>query len=183
MVAGSLQAETAGGSIRAETVNGDVSAATSGGSIHLGKVGGSVDAETAGGSIYVGSAPGGVSAETAGGEIELENVSGAVKAANAAGSIRARFVGGHPLRNSLLETNSGTIVVWIPANLAVNVDATVDLAGSLSRIESEFADLIVRRESDGFGPATVTAAGPLNGGGPVLTIRNISGRIQIRKGQ
>ena len=177
-VDGKLQAETAGGSIRAEQVKGSVFAGTAGGSIHLGTVGGLINAETAGGSIHVASAPAGVHAEATGGRIRLENVAGAVWAASAAGGIDAVFLD-RPLKASFLETNAGSIVVWLPATLAVTIEATVDLAGNTNRIRSDFAVIRVQRVDQGFGPGGVTARGELNGGGPVLRIRNMSGRIQI----
>jgi hypothetical protein len=180
-VRGDLRAETAGGSIRAEKVGGDLIAATSGGSIHVGQVSGAVDAETAGGSIQVDSAPRGVRAETAGGGIELNNVGGRVVATSAAGPIRAYFVAGSPLGDSLLETTAGTIIVWLPATLAVRVDAVIDFASGSNRIQSEFDSITVQRSDGEFGPGRVVAEGEINGGGPVLRIRNTNGRIQIQR--
>lgn len=180
-VRGDLRAETAGGSIRADKVGGDLIAATSGGSIHVGEVSGAVDAETAGGSIHVANAPGGVRAETAGGGIELNNVAGTVIATSAAGPIRAYFVPGRPLGDSLLETTAGAIVVWLPATVAVRVDAVIDFASGSNRIQSEFESITVQRSEGGFGPGRVVAEGELNGGGPVLRIRNTNGRIQIQR--
>lgn len=180
-VRGDLRAETAGGSIRADKVGGDLIAATSGGSIHVGEVAGEVDAETAGGSIHVNSAPHGVRVETAGGGIELNNVAGTVIATSAAGPIRAYFVPGRPLGDSLLETTAGAIVVWLPATIAVRVDAAIDFASGSNRIQSEFDSITVQRSEAGFGPGRVVAVGDLNGGGPVLRLRNTNGRIQIQR--
>jgi len=180
-VRGDLRAETAGGNIVAERIGGNMIAATSGGSIHLGEVGGSVDAETAGGSISVDSAPQGVRAETAGGGIELNNVAGRVIATSAAGPIRAYFVAGRPMGDSLLETTAGTIIVLLPASVAVRVDAVIDFASGSNRIQSDF-DTITVQQSDGeFGPGRVVAEGVINGGGPLLRIRNTNGRIEIQK--
>jgi hypothetical protein len=61
------------------------------------------------------------------------------------------------------------------------VQAIVDLADNLRHIESEFDSISVSREGSRFGPSTVTAKGEIDGGGPLLRIRNTSGRIQIRK--
>ena len=182
-VKGTLQAETLAGSIRAEKVGGDFRAGTSGGSIEIGQVSGSVDADTAGGSINIGSAPSGVHVETAAGNIRLYDVAGAVRAATAAGSIQAHFLAGQPLKECRLETLGGQIVVFLPESLPITVEATVDLASRLNRIVSEFSDITVRRAGDTFGPGVVSAAGNLNGGGPVLNIHNTGGRIQIRKRQ
>jgi hypothetical protein len=180
-VKGTLRAETAGGGIVADGVGGDVIAGTSGGSVRLGDVKGAVRASTAGGSIHVTSAPSGVRAETAGGDIQLTDVAGVVMAASAAGSIRAQFLAGKRVEASTLETNAGTIVVWLSADVPLTVEAIVDLADNLRHIETEFDSISVTREGSRFGPSTVMAKGEIDGGGPLLKIRNTSGRIQIRK--
>jgi hypothetical protein len=180
-VRGDLRAETAGGNIVAEKIGGSMIAATSGGSIRVGEVAGIVDAETAGGSITVDSAPQGVRAETAGGGIELNNVAGRVVATSAAGPIHAYFVAGRPLSDSLLETTAGTILVLLPANVAVRVDAVIDFAGGSDRFRSDFDTITVQRNEEGFGPGRVVAEGVINGGGPLLRIRNTNGRIEIQK--
>jgi hypothetical protein len=180
-VRGDLRAETAGGSIRAEKIGGSMIAATSGGSIHLGEVGGSVDAETAGGSITVDSAPQGVRAETAGGGIELNSVGGKVIATSAAGPIRAYFVAGRPMGDSLLETTAGSIIVLLPANVALRIDAVIDFASGSNGFRSEFDSITVQHDEERFGAGRVVAEGEINGGGPLLRIRNTNGRIEIQK--
>ena len=180
-IGGTLHAETAGGGIEAEKVGGEVIAGTSGGSIRIGDAGGEVSAETAGGHIEVSRAPQGVEAETAGGHIRLTDVAGRVYAASAVGNIQAYFISSQPMRDSFLETTAGSIIVWLPADIHVVVDAMVDFARGVNRIESDFDAIRVSQERDSFGPGEVHASGALNGGGPVLTIRNTSGRIQIRR--
>ena len=180
-IGGFLRAETAGGDVTATRVEGRVIAGTSGGSISIGQAGGPVNAESAGGSIEIAFAPQGVRAETAGGRIRLNDVAGQVHAANATGDIQAFFLDGVPLRDSLLETNLGTIVVYLPPNARMAVEATVDFAKGLNRIESEFADIQVMQVGDTPGMTALRATGVLNGGGPLLRIRNTNGRIQIRK--
>ena len=81
----------------------------------------------------------------------------------------------------MLETNVGSIDVWLPADLKVTIDAIVELAGNPNRIQSDFSAIRVRRDEDSFGPASVTAEGVLNGGGPVLRILNTAGQIKIRR--
>jgi hypothetical protein len=181
VIGGFLRAETAGGDVSAMRVEGRVVAGTSGGSISIGQSGGPVNAESAGGSISVAFAPQGVRAETAAGRIVLQDVAGPVYAANAAGDIQAFFLDGPPLADSLLETNMGVIVVYLPSNARLAVEATVDLAKGLNRIQSDFADIQVMAVGDMPGTTAVRASGALNGGGPVLRIRNTSGRIEIRK--
>ena len=178
---GVLQADTLGGSIEVEEAAGRVFVGTNGGTIRIGRALGTVSASTAGGSIHVAEAPQGVRVETAAGDIRLEQVGGAVFAAGAAGDVRAFFAVGAALRDSLLETTGGSIVVYLPADLGVTIDASVDLAKSLNRIFSEFSAVAVRRSDGDFGPGAVTAAGEINGGGPLLQMRNIDGRIEIRR--
>ena len=180
-VRGTLRAETSGGNIGARRVGGALIAATSGGSIRLQEVAGMVRAETAGGSIHVTSAPAGLTVEAASGEIRLTDVAGAVVAANATGNIKAYFLAGHPLRNSLLETNIGNIEVWLPMDLKVTVMAIVELGGGKRLIQSDFNAIRVRDEGDEYGPGSVVAEGSINGGGPVLQIHNTTGRIKIRR--
>jgi hypothetical protein len=180
-IGGFLRAETAGGDVSAVRVDGRVTAGTSGGSISVGQAGGPVNAESAGGSIEIAFAPKGVRVETAGGRIRLNDVAGQVYAANATGDIQAFFLAGAPLADSLLETNLGTIVVYLPANARLAIEATVDFAKGLNRIESEFEAIQVVPVGDTPGMTSLHASGAINGGGPVLRIRNTNGRIQIRK--
>jgi len=179
-VDGKLRAETAGGNIRVRRVAQSVTAETSGGSIYLGQIRGSVSAETAGGSITIESAPGGVRAENASGSIQLMDVSGALRAATAAGNIVAQLMAGQPMADSTLETTAGTITVLIPEGLRLTIRASVDIASSVNRIRCDFPGISVRLE-EGYGPRTLVAEGALNGGGPVLRIRNTTGSIQIKR--
>ncbi len=177
---GSVRADSAGGGIEIGEAGGPVIAGTSGGSIHVGKAGGQVNAETAGGSIEVAAAPRGVRVETASGDIRLQDVAGQVYAAAAMGDIHAYFISSQPMRDSLLETNAGTIVIWLPADIRVNVEAIVEFAKNARKIESDFDAVRVSAE-DAAGFAGVKAVGAINGGGPVLRVRNTSGRIEIRR--
>lgn len=178
-VRGRLQAETVGGNIEANFVGGKISAATSGGSIVVvGEAGGEVTVDTAGGAIRVTRAPAGIHAETASGDIQLNDVAGRVYALSAAGNVQAYFISNRQMMDSLIETNAGSIVLFLPADMRVTVEAMVDFARNLQRIESDFPDIQVTR-GDSFGG--VQAVGQLNGGGPVLRVRNTSGRIYIRR--
>ena len=180
-VEGKLRAETAGGSIRVRRVSQGVRAGTAGGSIFLGQIGGPVTAETAGGTITIESASGGVRAENANGSIKLIDVSGAVRAATAAGNILAQLMASGKVGESLLETSMGNIVVLIPDSLRLTIRADIEVASSVNRIQCDFPGVQVRMADQGFGPRTVVAEGPINGGGPVLRIRNTTGTIQIKK--
>ena len=180
-VGGRLRAETAGGGIVAQRVGRGVIAGTAGGAIEIGEAGGLVHAETAGGRIEISSAPNGVRAEAASGGIRLQRVSGQIYAASLSGDIQAAFLSGRPLQDSLLEATSGNIIIYLPADLRVAIDAVVDFAHGRNTISSEFSGIRVIEAGGEFGSGEVRATGALNGGGPVLRLRNTSGRIQIRR--
>src|SRR5690606_2434505 len=99
-------------------------------------------------------------------------------ALSAAGNVQAYFISDRQMMDSLIETNAGSIILFLPADMRVTVEAMVDFARNLQRIESDFPDIQVTR-GDSFGG--VQAMGRLNGGGPVLRVRNTSGRIHIRR--
>src|SRR5437899_1697517 len=158
--------ETGGGSIEVKKCTGSVKATTGGGSIDLGDIGGPAEIETGGGSIRLGSAKGFVHADTGGGSIELNGVPGA-RAETGAGGIIAKFIASTGERtDSVLETSAGDITVFLAADLAITIRASVELANG-HQIRSDFSDIHVTTEGGEYGPKTVTAEGRLNGGGPV----------------
>lgn len=181
-VQGTLRAVTAGGDIEIEGATGDVLARTAGGRIRVGEGGGRIRAETAGGSIHIVGAAGAVEAETAGGEIELERIHAGVRAATAAGNILARLLGdGKLASDSLLRTSFGDIEVYLPAELAVTIEATIEMATG-NKIDTDFPLKIEGTSADfSFAAGPVRAFGDLNGGGQRLKIQTIGGDIVIRK--
>jgi hypothetical protein len=170
--------ETGGGSIDVRQCTGKLKVSTGGGGIELGDIGGPVDIETGGGSIRLASAKGYVQAETGGGSIELYGVPSA-RAETGAGGIVVKLVNtGAERHDSVLETSAGDITVYIAADVAINVRASVDLANG-HRIMSEFPDIHVRSEGD-WGTKTISADGALNGGGPMLKVRTTTGDIYFK---
>ena len=172
--------ETGGGSIVVGQCNGKVKVSTGGGSVDLSDVGGPAEIETGGGSIHLNSAKGHVHAETGGGGIELYGVPSA-HAETGAGGITVKLVNAGGERNdSDLETGAGDITVYIAADVAINVRASVDM-GNGHRITSDFGDIHIASEGDKWGPKTLTAEGKLNGGGPMLKVRTSSGDIIFKR--
>ncbi len=179
-VGGILRAETAGGDVVISSATGPVVAQTAGGQIQIGPAAGSVRAETAGGSIRLQGARGRVVAETAGGSIDLLEVQGGVKASTAAGRILAQWMGTKKTFGaSELETAMGDVYVYLPVDLALNIDAAIDAAAG-HRIVSDFPINIQGSEED-FAERTIRGRGALNGGGETLRIRTVSGNIEIRR--
>jgi len=104
-----------------------------------------------------------------------------VRAATAAGNILAQLMASGPVADSLLETSMGNITVLIPDSLRLTIRADVEVASSVNRIQCDFPGVQVRMEDSGPGPRALVAEGRINGGGPVLRIRNTTGTIQIKK--
>lgn len=172
--------ETGGGSVEVRECNGKVKVSTGGGSIDLSDVGGPAEIETGGGSIRLNSAKGHVHAETGGGGIELYGVPSA-RAETSAGGITVKLVNTGTERNdSDLETGAGDITVYIAADVAIDVRASVDM-GNGHRITSDFPDIHITSEGDKWGPKSLTAEGKLNGGGPVLKVHTTTGDINFRR--
>jgi DUF4097 and DUF4098 domain-containing protein YvlB len=172
--------ETGGGSIEVHQCTGKVKAETGGGSIDLGDIAGPADIETGGGSIHLTSAKGHVEAHTGGGGIELYGVPSARVETGAGGIVVKLVKTGAPPSDSLLETSAGDITVYIAADVAMSVRASVDL-GNGHRITSEFPDIHIASEGDKWGPRSLSAEGKLNGGGPVLKVRTATGDICFKR--
>lgn len=171
--------ETGGGSIEVRQCNGKVKVSTGGGSVDLSDIGGPAEIETGGGTIKLASAKGHVHAETGGGGIELFGVPSA-QAETGAGAITVKLMNtGGERHDSDLETGAGDITVFLAADVAVNVRASVDM-GSGHRITSEFPDIHISSEGDQWAK-TLNAEGKLNGGGPTVKVHTSSGDICFRR--
>jgi hypothetical protein len=171
--------EAGGGNVEIKHCVGRVKASTGGGSINLGDIGGPADVETGGGSIHLISARGRVGANSGAGSIELYGVPSA-RVETGAGGITVKFINTPAERSdSVLETSAGDIAVYIAADVALSVRASVDL-GNGHHITSEFPGIHVASEGDQWGPRTLNAEGNLNGGGPVLKVRTTTGNISFK---
>jgi len=191
---GEATLETGGGEIVVEQAGSAVSAVTGAGNIEVGRAGGLVVARTHGGIIRVSQAEGqvnaenaggliqvdsanGVRCESAGGGIKLRGISGQMRVAAAVGSILAELLSNRVLSDSYLSTHRGDIILLIPSNLAVTVEAMNESRGRAG-IVSEFREIRVRgSESD----PRIVATGALNGGGPLLRVSATDGTIYLRR--
>jgi TonB family protein len=204
MIGGRAELDTDGGNITVGHAGSFVNVRTGGGQIDFGEVRGSVHAQTGGGGIRIMYVAGPMEVESSGGSICLTRVAGAVQAATADGTITAWInpssgpdsgPGGgpnnlpgaasvHPATVQLagasqLASGNGDIVVFLPRNLAVNIDALVTKGGE-HHIEADPAlHLSFQTEkSNSAGP--VHAIGVLNGGGIPLKLRTSAGKIRLQ---
>jgi DUF4097 and DUF4098 domain-containing protein YvlB len=176
-----VSVETAGGSISVAECAGMLKATTAGGSLDIGRVGRGANLETAGGSIRLVSAGDVVKAVTSGGGIKLSRLPKGVYAETEAGPIEAEFVAKRgDFTDSKLITNAGDIVVYLPSDLGVTVRATIEVSNG-HRVVSDFDEVKVTNDNDGYGPRTVYGNGAINGGGPVLKLNTSNGNIYLRR--
>jgi hypothetical protein len=175
---GSVEADTGGGGVTIEQSSGDVKVSSNGGDIEVGESGGAVAVATGGGGIRVGSAKRGVRCETNAGPITLDGIQGSIRALTSAGSIRALLQGRLP-GDSDLQTWHGDVLVSLPESLPVTIQALVDNPVGQA-IQSEFPLTIVR-DTQSAGRPLETGEIRIGGGGPVLKLRTLGGRIVIRK--
>jgi len=192
-VDGEARMDTGGGNIFLERAGSRLIASTVGGRIMVGEVSGELEARTGGGGIRVWRVAGPARLESAGGSIVLAGVTSPVRASTASGSITARFA--RPVAAPLstprapeppraptlgeLESKGGNIVVYVPVDLAFNLDASVE-GGENFRIVVDPALSLVLKTNGLPGEGALRAEGPLAGGGPLLRLRANSGNILLR---
>lgn len=175
---GPVSAMTGGGNIQIQRALSLVTAHTSGGLVEVNQAMGMVRANTSGGAIQIGVANG-VKCESSAGTIELQSVRGALRASTAMGSILVNIHGAR-LEDSFLNTSAGDILVFLPSNLAVTVQAENDAAGALGKILSDFPEI---RTLSGIWSTgkPMQAGGALNGGGPMLKLSATGGIIYLKR--
>ena len=169
-IRGPIHGDTSGGGIQLADCDGSIKVDTSGGGIDSTGGSGTLRADTSGGSISVKRFAGPAHLDTSGGGIKVEDIGGAVEASTSGGSISARLRS--PLPGPVkLGTSGGGITVDAPADTAFDLDADTS-AGSVT------CDLPIaavgKKERDHL-------KGPVNGGGPKVSLDTSAGSIRVRK--
>src|SRR6266436_3093942 len=185
-IGGRAELDTAGGNIAVAQAGSFVSVRTGGGQIDFGEVRGSVHAQTGGGGIRVMYVSGPMELESSSGSICLTRVAGALQAATSGGTITAWInpdspAGGGNVRlagASQLASGNGDIIVFLPRNLAANIDATVTNGGE-PRTEADPA-LHLTMQAAANGSAPMHAIAVLNGGGALLKLKTTAGKIRLQ---
>jgi hypothetical protein len=179
-IGGAAHLFTGGGNVTLEHSGGELFAETSGGQIEVGEATGLVQARTGGGGIRVVRVSGPSDLHTVGGSIYLTQVDGAVNASTAAGGITAWFVMPPKSRgNCELQSSDGDIVVYLPRQLPVTIDAQIQMADEDRVIVDPAFPIKVSYDDSSNGLRTIRAEGSLNGGGEVLRLRAVKGNIRV----
>jgi TonB family protein len=186
-IGGRADLETDGGNITVGQAASFVSVRTGGGQIDFGEVHGSVHAETGGGGIRIMYVAGPMEVESSGGSICLTRVAGKVQAATGDGTITAWINPDMPSSGntvqlagaSQLSSRNGDIIVFLPRNLAANIEATV-ANGDERRIEADPALHLAFQTVPMNGQNQMRATTVLNGGGAPLKLRTAGGKIRLQ---
>jgi hypothetical protein len=171
---------TGGGNVSVEHSGSELMADTVGGQIEVGETAGIVRAKTGGGGIRVVRVSGPTDLQTSGGSIYLTQVDGAVKASTRAGGITAWFV--TPSRQPgqcELQSAEGDIVVYIPRQLPITIDAQVQSGDEHHVIFDPAFPLKISHDAAANGSEWVRAEGAFNGGGEVVHLRTVAGNIRL----
>jgi hypothetical protein len=178
-IGGLAHLSTGGGNISVEHSGSELVAETVGGQIEVGETAGLVKAKNGGGGIRVVRVSGPTNLETAGGSIYLTQVDSAVKASTSTGGITAWFVTPPKTPNQCeLQSGDGDIVVYIPRQLPVTIEAQVQ-SGDEHQVFFDPAFTTKFEKAEVTGNTSVRAQGLLNGGGEVIRLRTAGGNIKV----
>ena len=179
-IAGAGRLDTGGGNISLEHAGAGLVVSTGGGEIEVGEASGLIRARTGGGGIRVVRSTGPTELETGAGSVYLMQVQNAVRATTGAGGITAWFGPDAKLSSACrLAAGEGDIVVYLPKQLAITVDAQVELGGDHRVVVDPAFPLKVTYGEPDEGSQIVRAEGALNGGGETLILRTVSGNIKL----
>jgi TonB family protein len=187
---GHVRVDSVGGTAQLESGGGDISilkraagatAVTAGGRIYVGEAYGLFRARTGGGGIRVARVVGPTQFEASGGSIYLTRVEGPVRAVTTFGTITAWITPEGKLQgDSQLICGQGDIEVYIPRELALTIDATIESAAEHRILADPELPLKLTYETPVPGQRSVHAEANLNGGGQVLRLRTTAGNIRLR---
>lgn len=130
-VAGGVEASTGSGNVVAGGLAGGVDLHTGSGRVELQDVLGGARAETGSGSLTLRGIEGDLEAHSGSGGIQVEGADGQVRLDTGSGSVEYR---GTPAGECRFETGTGSVVLYLPADL----DARVDLETSSGTVDIQF---------------------------------------------
>lgn len=189
---GALALRTSGGSLRFEGLKGTVRGKTSGGSIRADHLRGDVELTTSGGSIAVDEASGErLKVHTSGGSLRLTGIAAPLEAKTSGGSIQLDGSTG-PVTAT---TSGGSISARFTAAPKAEVSLTTSAGSVELRLPAEArfdldastsagsvrSDFDIDSGVEKKGVIRSSLRGPANGGGPTIRLRTSAGGIRVRK--
>lgn len=167
---GPLNGNTSGGGIRVADSEGEIKIGTSGGGIEVTGGSGSLKGHTSGGPVTVRAFSGPVSVSTSGGGITIENATGKVEGNTSGGGITVTLAS-KVTDEIRLSTSGGGVTVKVPEGAAFNLDASTSGGGVTCDLPVTVQGKIERNR----------LKGPVNGGGPEVSLRTSGGSIHVKK--
>jgi TonB family protein len=181
VIGGTAQLETGGGNVSIQRAGGRVTASSGGGQINFGEAVGPIQARAAGGGVRVLRVAGPMQLDSNGGSISLPRVDSPVRASTGTGTITAWLT---PTLmktpgDSQLESRQGDIIVYVPRQLSVTIEATID-ASLDHHITADPSLPLKVSYVTGESGGQVHGECAVNGGGEVIYLRTSGGNIQLR---
>jgi TonB family protein len=181
VIGGTAQVETGGGNVSIQRAGGHVTASSGGGQINFGEAVGPIQAHAAGGGVRVARVSGPMQLDSSGGSIFLPRVDSPLRASTGTGTITAWLT---PTLmktpgDSQLESKQGDIIVYVPRQLSVTIEATIDANLDHHIIADPSLPLKVSYVMGESGKE-MHGECAINGGGEVIRLRTAGGNIQLR---
>lgn len=181
VIGGTAQVETGGGNVSIQRAGGRVMASSGGGQINFGEAAGPIQAHAAGGGVRVLRVSGPMQLDSNGGSIFLPRVDSPVRASTGTGTITAWLTPTlmKTSGDSDLESKQGDIIVYVPRQLAVTIEASID--GSADHHITADPSLPLKINFvNGDSGKEMHGECAVNGGGDVVHLRTSGGNIQLR---
>ena len=172
-----ISARSAGGDILVKEVIADIDCKTLRGAIILENIKGNADVSTSGGDIEIDELTGSIVCYTSGGNIDGDNIFGLVDASTLAGDIKLEISYLTEMKDygMNIKTDTGDILIQIPTNLPVNVDAEISGTDLVQDLNSDIPlDIKVNNNR-------VTGSGSLLAGIIPMKLRASFGTITIEQ--
>lgn len=184
-----LQLKTSGGDVKVASIKGTVSANSSGGNLWFDRIDGELDATTSGGDITLAEGTARVTLTTSGGNIQIDRAGGPTSVTTSGGDIGIKAVkqliqatssGGNihvtltdmPRQNGLLSTSGGDVTLQVPRDASWTLDAQT-IGGEVTA--SGVAISVSKTNAD-----KSRLVGAVHSGGQTLTLRTSGGDIAVR---
>ncbi len=177
-VGNSAKIKTAGGNVDVMDIGSDADIKTGGGNIEAKKINGHAILKTGGGNISLDGATGYTDAETGAGNIDIKNAGNNFKAVTGAGDVYVKLTS-NIKGDCELKSGTGSIILYVPSNLKVTINAVVKSMGwgdEESSITSDFT-----ASNSGVKKHGNQQTFNINGGGPTINVFAVLGSIQIKK--
>lgn len=161
---GKQDISTSGGSITILNSEGELKTKSSGGSFKVEDFEGNVDVQTSGGSIRVNHLTGDLIVSSSGGSVNLEDIDGSIAVNTSGGSITAQL--SNVEKALSMKSSGGSITASVPKGLGLNLD----LSGG--RVNTELSNFDGEIKKDKI-------LGKMNGGGIPVIMQSSGGSINL----